>query len=501
MMRITRLTKSVLVMALALLLPLSAFSMFYYRPLFAPVYLEPSDSIDDFVEQLETKISALLETNTIPGAAIAVISNNQTNIITAGRSNLFTNEPLTPHYVFQIASMSKSQCALAIMKLVQDGLILLDAPVEWYLTGWSFPDSQYNTSGVTVRRLLCHAAGISLEGVSGGFNPYDVSAIENALTEAGVSLIYEPGSVFSYSGGGYGILQLLIEEVSGMSYDEYLQSEVFEPLNMSDTTTGWESSIEDHLAVGYSNMLLPIIRTYPAIKAAAGHYSSIEDMAKWVNQLLHGQPIVNTTNMLAMYTPQWGESWGWSLGFNYKLLSNGVFTLGHGGDNWGYHGAYRFAPESGEAIIVLTNGDRGAAFVTELLHHWETVIEGGDLEILWEDKNQAYGQTLLYESITIVGFLALLLLAWYRGLIAFFPNSEKGESGGSKWFRRIVSVLCVFVIIIFFIYWGYTPLSPISYGPISYVWTVIAPLIWLTWTAVAFQQFNLVSERIPLKAT
>ncbi|MFW9885996.1 MAG: serine hydrolase domain-containing protein [Candidatus Thorarchaeota archaeon] len=344
MMRITRQTRALLVMSLAFLLPLTAISIFYYRPLFAPVYLEPSDSIDEFVEQLETKISALLETNTVPGAAIAVISNNQTNIITAGRSNLFTSEPLTPHHVFQIASMSKSQCALAIMKLMQDGLILLDAPVEWYLTRWSFPDSQYNTSGVTVRRILCHAAGISLEGVSGGFSPDDVPTIEDALTDSGVSLIYEPGSVFSYSGGGYGILQLLIEEVSGMSYDEYLQSEVFEPLNMSDTATGWDSSIEDHLAVGYSNMLLPIIRTYPSMKAAAAHYSSIEDMAKWVNHLLVGQPVVNTTNMLAMYTPQWGESWGWTLGFNYKMLSNGILTLGHGGDNWGYHGAYRFAP-------------------------------------------------------------------------------------------------------------------------------------------------------------
>lgn len=499
MMKIKPITKSILVLSLAVLLPFVAISAFYYRPLYAPVYMDPSGSVDSFVEQLETKISALLDTNTVPGAAIAIISDDQTKIITAGKANLLTNEPLTPQHMFQIASMSKTQCAFAIMKLVQEGLIHLDAPIEWYLTRWSFPDSEFNTSAVTVRRMLCHAAGISLEGVSGGFSPDDVPAIEDALTESGVSLIFDPGSVFSYSGGAFGILQLLIEEVSGMSYDEYLRSEVFEPLNMLDTTTGWSASIEDHLAVGYSNMLLPTIRTYPAIKAAAGHYSTIEDMAEWVNYLLDGQPIVNSSNMVAMYTPQWGETWGWTLGFNYKILSNGVLTLGHGGDNWGYHGAYRFAPETGNAIIVLTNGDRGAAFVTELIHYWEAIIGEDDLGPLWEEQSQTYIQTFLFQSVAVVGFLALLLLAWYRGPIVLSPYSEGKEPRIGKWFRRSVSAICVLAIILLVIYWGYTPLSPISYGPISYVWTVIVPLLWLTWTAVAFQQFHLVWEETPMK--
>jgi CubicO group peptidase (beta-lactamase class C family) len=492
MMKIKPITKSILVLSLAVLLPFTAISVFYYRPLYSPVYMDPSESIDSFVDQLETKISALLDTNTVPGAAIAIVSDNQTKIITAGKANLLANEPLTPQHMFQIASMSKTQCAFAIMKLVQEGLIHLDAPIEWYLTRWSFPDSEFNISAVTVRRMLCHAAGISLEGVSGGFSPDDVPVIEAALTESGVSLIFEPGSVFSYSGGAFGILQLLIEEVSGMSYDEYLRSEVFEPLNMLNTTTGWSESVEDSLAVGYSNMLLPTIRTYPAMKAAAGHYSTIEDMAEWVNYLLDGQPIVNSSNVIAMYTPQWGETSGWTLGFNYKVLSNGVLTLGHGGDNWGYHGAYRFAPETGNAIVILTNGDRGAAFVTELLHYWETIVGEDDLGPLWEEKNQTYTQTFLFQSVTVVGFLALLLLAWHRGPIVLPPYSGGKEPRIGKWFRRSVSAICVLAIILLVIYWGYTPLSPISYGPISYVWTVIVPLPWLTWTAVAFQQFHLV---------
>ncbi|MFX1606973.1 MAG: serine hydrolase, partial [Promethearchaeota archaeon] len=128
MMKATHHTRSILILSLAVLLPFTAISVFYYRPLYAPVYIEPSESIDGFVEQLETKLPALLETNTVPGAAIAVISANQTNIITSGKANLLTSEPLTPQHMFQIASMSKTQCAFAIMKLVQEGLIHLDAP-------------------------------------------------------------------------------------------------------------------------------------------------------------------------------------------------------------------------------------------------------------------------------------------------------------------------------------------------------------------------------------
>ena len=115
--------------------------------------------------------------------------------------------------------------AWGVMVLVENGEIDLDRPVSEYLTRWQLPDSDFDHSGVTVRRLLSHIAGLSDGlGYDGFDRPEDVQSTEDSLTRArdaspgnaGVVILgSEPGSEWNYSGGGYTILQLLIEEVSG----------------------------------------------------------------------------------------------------------------------------------------------------------------------------------------------------------------------------------------------------------------------------------------------
>ncbi len=479
-------------MGLALILPFTAFNILYFKPLYDPVGIEAPASVDALVDQLELNLDGLLATNTIPGAAIAIISDNQSHLFTGGKSDMLSGQDITPEHLFQIASMSKTQCAFAIMKLVQDGLISLDAPIEWYLTRWTIPQSEFNTSGVTVRRILCHASGISLEGVSGELSPTNLPSIEEALETSNVHLIYEPGTTFSYSGGAFGVLQLLIEEVTGMSYDEYLMTNILTPLGLTNTLTCLNGETDKLLTVGHTNMMLPTVRTYPAIKAAAAHYSSLEDMTKWVNHLLNGQSLINTSNMIDMYTPQWGESWGWTLGFNYKILSNGVLTLGHGGDNWGYRVVYRFAPQTGDALIVLTNGDRGAALVEELVQYWEHIVGDEPINDIWQSSRIFYLQVQFYEMLFSIVIIVAFGILWKKRSLL----SSRLKVGHSRLIRLVVATLCIVIAVGLLIYWGYTPLSPISFGSNTYHWAIMLPVLWLFGLSALVQSSMLSKSRI-----
>ena len=141
--------------------------------------------------------------------------------------------------VFPVASMSKWVTAVGLMQLVREGRVELDAPVSRYLTRWTLPSSPFDLDGVTVRRLLSHTAGLT-DGL--GFGDYrldePVPSLEASLStpraSAGqpttIAVGHEPGSRWQYSGGGYLILQLLVEEVARQPFATYMSDAVLDPL-------------------------------------------------------------------------------------------------------------------------------------------------------------------------------------------------------------------------------------------------------------------------------
>ena len=174
--------------------------------------------------------------------AFALIENGRaaaTHFVSAGK-------PVDGDSRFQVASMSKWITAWGVMTLVEAGKLDLDKPVSLYLKRWTLPKSKFDNAGVTVRRLLSHTAGLT-DGLGyAGFKPGDpLQSLEASLTQAAdaspghdgaVRVGVEPGTEFKYSGGGYTLLQLLVEEVSGQSFNGYMTSHVFEPLGMTRST-------------------------------------------------------------------------------------------------------------------------------------------------------------------------------------------------------------------------------------------------------------------------
>ena len=175
-------------------------------------------------------------------------------------------EPVDADTLFQGASLSKWATAWGVMALVEEGRLDLDEPVSTYMTRWQLPEGDFDNSGVTVRRLLSHTAGLTdglgYAGFAAGTpvqtleeslnRPHSSSPEENHTVRVG----FEPGTRFEYSGGGYTILQLLIEEVMGEAFASYMQREVFDPLGMSRTTYEIDPARHENVAACISSTAL-----------------------------------------------------------------------------------------------------------------------------------------------------------------------------------------------------------------------------------------------------
>src|SRR5512147_1645928 len=173
-----------------------------------------------FMDKFDQLLPQLMEQYKVPGVAVSLVQGEAVWSKGYGLADKKQSVPVTADTVFQAASISKAVTSWGVMRLVENGQLELDAPVEQYLTRWHLPPSNYDPSGVTIRRLLSHSAGLSVGGYPGLSPDLKLPSLEESLSGnnggAGeVRIVLEPGTQFSYSGGGFTLLQLIIEEVTG----------------------------------------------------------------------------------------------------------------------------------------------------------------------------------------------------------------------------------------------------------------------------------------------
>ena len=298
-------------------------------------------------------------------------------------------KPVDRNTVFQVSSLSKWISAFGIMKLVEDGKLDLDAPVSKYLTRWQLPPSEFNNEEVTVRRLLSHTAGLTDGlGYSGFETGTPVQSIEQSLTKAsdadeGISgAVYvgiKPGSEFKYSGGGYTLLQLLVEEVSDQSFASYMKESVFEPLGMIHSTYVWDDSSTYLLAEFYNSDGTKSKHYRYTALAATSLYTSLSDLELFFQAHLEGknkEPIgrnvVKPETVKMMREPH-GQTMGidiWGLGtVLYATTDGNDFIIGHDGKSTPpINTAIRLNPETGDGIIILETGN--PIIATKLASEW-----------------------------------------------------------------------------------------------------------------------------------
>jgi CubicO group peptidase (beta-lactamase class C family) len=284
--------------------------------------------------------------------------------------------------LFPTASMSKWITAVGVMRLVEEGKVDLDTPVNDYLSRWKLSDAEFPADQVTVGRLLSHTSGLT-DGL--GFGDYEpdevVPSIDDSLinprASSGVAVTIAAGQIpgeFEYSGGGYLILELLVEEVSGQDFATYIQQEIFQPLGMSRSTYQYLGAM-DNVSDSYDEFGERATLYRYAAKGATSFSTTSGDLVRFVQAQLPGfvgQAPLSEVTRQAMREPQ-ASLFGidiWGLGtILYAPTSGGDFVFGHdGGNEPAINSAARINPETGDAFIMLVSGHKNLA--STLGFHW-----------------------------------------------------------------------------------------------------------------------------------
>ena len=291
--------------------------------------------------------------------------------------------------LFQVASVSKWITAWGVMALVEAGRLDLDAPVGAYLTRWRLPPGRFDNKEVTVRRLLSHTAGLT-DGLGYcGFAPgQPMDTLEASLTRASdacpgsdgaVVAGAEPGAGWRYSGGGYTLLQLVVEEVTGEPFPAYMRRAVLAPLGMNRSTFETAAGNAENVATFYDSDGSEATHYRYTASAAASLYTSAADLTRFVQAHLpgpggepRGRGVLSPTTLEAMRRPhaaQYGADM-WGLGLRlYTPNDAGSFIIGHDGGNApAINTTARVDPASGDAIIALATG--GSALASRLGSEW-----------------------------------------------------------------------------------------------------------------------------------
>jgi CubicO group peptidase (beta-lactamase class C family) len=347
--------------------------------------------VGDFVARLDRFVPHYLAVYGIPGAAVAVV--RQGDVVWAKGYGLADRErgtPVTTDTVFQAASISKTLTAWGVMKLVEQGRLDLDAPVERYLTRWRLPETSFDTTGVTVRRLLSHSAGLNVTEYLGYAPGVPLPSIEESLSRgsgkaAAVRLERSPGDGFAYSDGDYLILQLLIEEVSDTPFAEFMHRQVLQPLGMGHSSFAPWPELEAKLASSYDARGKALPSFDFSELAPAGLLTTAPDLARFAAAAVSGpggepagRGVLAPSTLAQMAAPQvslsgfdaWIYADAYGLGYFVETVPGDQVAISHMGGNLGWLSEMAILPASGDALVVMTNSSLGHEFFAAVVAQW-----------------------------------------------------------------------------------------------------------------------------------
>lgn len=376
---------------------------------------EPASPDGSFASWLDQEVPRMMATDGVPGASILLIREGRPVWMGAyGLADRVTGRPFTTGSVVMAHSLSKSVTAWGVMKLVEEGLIDLDDPVSRHVEGWSFPESGFPASEVTVGRLLSNSAGVPLGALGVEYAPDGpIPPLTETLSREEARLGSPPGSAFAYSNAGYGILELLVEEVTGRDFGEYMRAEVLRPLGMERSTFVWRHELAGDLATGYDLRGKPVPPYVYPYQASGGLFSTLEDLGRFVaadmgTGIRQPRPILSAESVAELHRPRVDVGGmfgvvadGYGLGHFVEILPTGDTAVWHGGQGHGWMTHFHAVPSTGDGIVILTNSQRSWPFMAAVLDAWS--------------RDRGFGPVAFSRITTVVRGLWLVVLGLFVG--------------------------------------------------------------------------------------
>jgi len=353
------------------------------------VFVDETGYLSDTIMIAVLNALYLMDVAAIPGLTIAIVDAETGFTWTQGFgfADVANNVSVTENTLFNLASISKTFTAVAVMQLAEAGVIDLDEPVVTYLPDFSslpdFETEEADYRNITVRMLLAHASGLYPDLVASGVatvNSYNKAYMNDFLdTLAGLRMSSTEASVFTYANNSFTLLGILVAEMAGYDsffdgFVSYMQEKVFTPAGMSLSTFALGSSHMPYLAHPYVNTAVPDDLIYYNAIPAGGVFSNANDMARFMHILLsggiyEGSRILSADSVQQMFEIQDFEfehainylapNMHPGLGLIYATGFDGFTHVGHSGNVIHYHSDMAFDLDSGLGVFVSVSSISG----------------------------------------------------------------------------------------------------------------------------------------------
>lgn len=330
---------------------------------------------------------SLLAFYRVPGAVVTCVDDDQVRTLWCGKSDEGSGQAVVVGTRFQVASLSKIVTSWAAMRLVADGHIDLDEPVEPHLHRWKFPMSPYASDEITLRSLLTHTSGLPA-GSSHVFLARDqVPSLVEALNGVGGPVSATPdnpaGRRFRYSNLGYTVVELLIEDLTGETFTDWTSKKILGPLGMVNSSFDRKWIADPATAAPHKRRGHPMPRGYSIQHAAGGLVTSGDDLAHLAQAMMtdgsgqRGGGVIPSALVEAMWQspPAASELFGlrcggYGAGQMWGELGRGVRFVGNQGSRPGWRSLFLCLPDERKAVAVLTNADSGLALTVHIALRW-----------------------------------------------------------------------------------------------------------------------------------
>jgi len=344
-----------------------------------------ADKGTELFEQLSSFVEEQIAQKGVPGAAIGILYQDQTYTAGFGVTNIDHPVPVTDKTLFQVGSISKTFTCLAVMRLVEQGKLDLQASVRSYLPEFTVADETASEQ-TTLWHLLTH-----MSGWVGDFFE-DTGAGDDAMAVyvhamAGLEQLAPIGTVWSYNNAGFSVAGRVIEQVTGQRYENAMRKLVFEPLGLTRCFYGPGDVITYRFAVGHGGGRgeAKVLRPWPlprAVYPAGGIVCDVHQLLRYARFQMgdgtvaeetgQGRTVVVKPETLAeMHTPQasrWGEKEQIGLSWFIDEI-DGTRQLSHGGGTTGQISLLVLFPPHQLAMVILTNASEGGG-VTGAMRRW-----------------------------------------------------------------------------------------------------------------------------------
>jgi CubicO group peptidase (beta-lactamase class C family) len=331
-----------------------------------------SDIQDAFI-LIDKWMSAQRDFDRLPGISVAIVKDQMTIWSKAfGYADLDKKKPMQPQTICSICSISKLFTSVAVMQLVEQGKVRLDDSISALLPSFNLTQQYANSGPITIRSLLTHSSGLPRESdypywSAPDYNFPSAQQVKDRLGKQ--QTLYPASAYFQYSNLGMTILGEMVEHVSGMPYEQYVEENILKPLRLADTHPSLPANLwGDKMATGYNSIhrdghrdKMPLFQA-KGIAPAAGFSSNVQDLARfasWQFRLLanDGKEIIKASTLKDMQRvqfldPDWKTAYG--LGFAVREW-NGATLVGHGGSCPGYLTSIAMNCKQKLAVIVMIN--------------------------------------------------------------------------------------------------------------------------------------------------